>query len=61
MTVIVVLIPLPQARMSAQGARGHIPSIAAPHARRSARLVEIQRHPGLALGGAAGAQLVEFR
>jgi transposase len=30
---------------------------AAPHARRTKRLAEIQRHVGLALGGAAGARL----
>jgi transposase len=34
-----------------------LPTIAAPHARRTARLAEIQRHVGLALGGAAGARL----
>jgi transposase len=34
-----------------------LPKVVAAHARRSRRLADIQRHIGLALGGAAGARL----
>jgi transposase len=36
-----------------------MPSVAASRARRTSRLAEIQRHVGLALGGAAGARLTQ--
>jgi transposase len=36
-----------------------LPTIAASRARRTVRLAEIQRHVGLALGGAAGARLAQ--
>jgi transposase len=36
-----------------------MPNVAASHARRTSRLAEIQRHVGLALGGAAGARLAQ--
>lgn len=36
-----------------------LPEVARPWARRSARLAEVQRHLGLALGGAAGSRLAD--
>jgi transposase len=36
-----------------------MPGVAASYARRTSRLAEIQRHVGLALGGAAGARLTQ--